>query len=258
MNGKKTSLLYKFIITMIRVFYPKTEIVGLENLPCEASVFVANHTQMNGPIVCELYFPVERYTWCTGEMMHLKEVPSYAFRDFWQEKPKYIRWFYKILSYIIAPLSVCVFNNANTIGVYKDKRILTTYKESVYKLKSGASIVVFPEHNKEHNNIIYDFQKGFTDVAKLYYKRYGRELDFVPVYIAPVLKKAYIGKAIRYCAENPAEEERERICSYLMDEITDIAASLPLHTVVPYRNIPKKDYPVNIVNNEAQPRKESL
>ena len=31
-----------------------------------------------------------------------------------------------------------------------------------------------------------------------------------------------------------------------MQEITDIAASLPLHTVVPYRNIPKRNYPTNI------------
>ena len=30
-----------------------------------------------------------------------------------------------------------------------------------------------------------------------------------------------------------------------MDEITAIAESLPEHTVVPYRNIPKKDYPTN-------------
>ena len=31
-----------------------------------------------------------------------------------------------------------------------------------------------------------------------------------------------------------------------MDSITDIAQSLPAHTVVPYLNIPKRDYPKNI------------
>ena len=30
-----------------------------------------------------------------------------------------------------------------------------------------------------------------------------------------------------------------------MDSITDIACHLPEHTVVPYRNIPKKFYPKN-------------
>ena len=41
------------------------------------------------------------------------------------------------------------------------------------------------------------------------------------------------------------EGERSRIRDYLMQEITDIACALPEHTVVPYRNIPKKYYPSN-------------
>ena len=43
-----------------------------------------------------------------------------------------------------------------------------------------------------------------------------------------------------------AEAERRRICTYLMDEITAIAVAQPKHTVVPYRNKPKKEYPTNI------------
>ena len=178
--------------------------------------------------------------------MHLKEVPAYAYQDFWSGKPGYIRWFYKLLSYIIAPLSVCVFNNANTIGVYHDTRIVTTFKETVKTLQEGASIVIFPEHNVKYNHIVCEFQDRFINVAKLYYRRTKQELSFVPLYIAPKLKKMYIGKPIRFCAANPIDQERARICEYLMNEITDIACSLPLHTVVPYQNIPKKEYPTNI------------
>ena len=95
MNKEKTSPLYRFIKWMVWVFHPKMEVVGAENLPGEPVMMVGNHTQMNGPIACELYFPGNRYTWCAGQMMHLKEVPSYAYQDFWSEKPKYIRWCYK-------------------------------------------------------------------------------------------------------------------------------------------------------------------
>lgn len=55
----------------------------------------------------------------------------------------------------------------------------------------------------------------------------------------------FLGKPIQFCAAEPIEEERRRICSYLMDEITEIALNLPEHTVVPYRNIPRKFYPSN-------------
>ena len=151
---------------------------------------------------------------------------------------------------MIAPLSVCVFNNANTIGVYHDSRILSTFKQTVARLQQGASIVIFPEHNVPYNHILCEFQDRFIDVAKLYYKKTGKELAFVPLYIAPTLKKMYLGKPIRFCAANPMEQERKRICEYLMEEITEIACSLPQHTVVPYQNIPKKEYPTNIPRKE--------
>ena len=251
MKKRKDYAFYKFVKWLVWLFYPKMEVVGAENLPDEPVLVVGNHTQMNGPIACELYFPGNRYTWCAGEMMHLKDVPAYAYKDFWSSKPKYIRWFYKLLSYIIAPLSVCVFNNAQTIGVYHDTRIISTFKQTVQRLQEGASVVIFPEHDVPHNHIICQFQDKFIDVAKLYYKRTKQEVSFVPLYIAPALKKMYIGKPIRFCAETPIEEERTRICNYLMEEITNIAVSLPEHKVVPYQNLPKKCYLSNIPKERA-------
>ena len=120
-----------------------------------------------------------------------------------------------------------------------------TFKETLKRLGEGSDIVIFPEHDIKHNHIVYDFQEGFVDIAKFYYKRYGKEIKFVPMYIAPNLKQMHIGKAISYNANEEISEERKRICACLMDEITNIAISLPWHTVVPYRNIPKKYYPSN-------------
>lgn len=237
--------LYRAVKWLVWVFYPKMEVVGTENLPSEPAIIVGNHTQMNGPIACQLYFPGERCIWCAGQMMAVKEVPDYAFQDFWSEKPWYSRWLYRLLSYLIAPLSACIFNNADTIAVYHDSRIISTFKNTVKCLSAGASVVIFPEHDVPYNNILCQFQDKFIDVAKLYYKRTGRELEFVPLYIAPTLRRMYLGKPVRFCADNPMEKERKRICDYLMEEITQIARELPEHTVVPYRNIPKKHYPTN-------------
>ena len=247
--------LFRAIKYLVRVFYPKTEVAGTENLPDEPVVIVGNHTQMHGPIACELYLHENYYTWCAGQMMKLKEVPGYAYTDFWSQKPKYMRPLFKIVSFIIAPLSVLIFNNARTIAVYRDKRILSTFRESIARLQNGNKVVIFPEQDKKHNHIVYDFQEGFVDIARLYYKRTGKELSFVPLYIAPKLKKMYLGKPIKFSADTPIAEERRRICDYLMNEITNIAEGLPEHTVIPYRNIPKKYYPKNIKEkkNEKTP-----
>lgn len=246
MSRKKTSILFRFIKWCVKVFYPGMQVSGEENIPDGPVIFVGNHCQMNGPIAGELYVPNAPYIWCAGEMMHMADVPEYAFRDFWSQKPKWTHPFYKLLSYIIAPLSVCVFNNARTIGVYHDARILSTFKNTVKKLQEGISVVIFPEYDMKYNHIIYAFRDKFIDVAKLYYKKTGREIAFVPMYIAPKLKKLCLGKPVCFNASAPIEAERSRICHHLMDAITAIAMDLPEHTVIPYRNIPKKDYPSNI------------
>lgn len=242
---------YRIVRWLVWAFYPKITLKGVEQLPEEPCLIVGNHCKMNGPIIAELYIPGKRAIWCAGEMMHWKEVPVYAYQDFWSGKPKAVRWFYKLLSYGITPLSVCVFNNAHTIGVYKDSRILSTFRNSTLALCDGANVVVFPECIEGYNHIVNQFQEGFVDIATLYHKRSGKELLFVPMYNAPNLKTVCFGKPIRFCADAPKEEERQRICQYLMDSITDLATNLPRHTVVPYCNIPKKDYPSSIPMEEG-------
>ena len=242
MEQKQVSLLYIIIKGLVRIFYRKMKVVGLENLPEKNAIIVGNHTQMNGPICGELFMPENCYTWCAGEMMHLKEVPAYAFSDFWSQKPKCLQPFYRFLSYLIAPLAACIFTNARTIAVYRDMRIMSTFKETLKMLENGRNVLIFPEKDEKYNNILYTFQENFIDVAKLYYKKTGISLTFVPMYIAPKLNSMYIGKGIRFESINKIEEERKRISDYLSDEITKIARELPEHTVIPYRNIPRKYY----------------
>ncbi len=238
--------LYRVIKALVRLFYGKMEVVGAENLPQEPCIIVGNHTQMNGPICCELFMPVKRCTWCAGEMMSWSECAAYAYRDFWSRKPKRVRWLYKIVSYLIVPIAVVVFRNADTVPVYHDNRVLTTFRTTVQKLQEGSSVVIFPEHDVPGNHILYEFQERFVDVARLYCKKDKRTgVSFVPMYIAPDLKKIVFGSPMEFDPAADRDEERRRICAGLFDAITDLAVQLPRHRVVPYRNIPRKLYPYN-------------
>lgn len=244
--GKKLSYgLYRFIRFMVWVFYPKTRIVGTENIPDGPVVAVGNHAKMNAPIATELYFPAPRTVWTIGEMMHVKEVPAYAFKDFWSKKPVYIRWFFKILSYIIAPFAACIFTNCDCIGVYHDSRVMKTFKQSMNALHDGVHVIILPEQDVAHNNIVCEFQEGFVDLAGMYYRKYKEDISFIPMYTAPAFKAIYLGKPVKFNHEAPLDQERVRISQAMMDSITEIARDLPEHTVVPYPNIPKKMYPTN-------------
>lgn len=253
MEKKKGYWLFRIVRNTIEFFYPKPELIGLENLPEESCCLVGNHSQMNGPIIGELHLSRPHRVWCAGQMMVKEDVADYAFTDFWSFKPKWQLPFWRLLSHIIVPLAVAIFNNASTIPVFRDSRILTTFRQSIAALQNGEDIVIYPEQNIKHNNIVYDFQGHFIDLARMYYRKAHKPLAFVPFYIAPKLKKVVYGKPTYFDPDAPIEEERERIRQYLMDSISELAYALPEHTVVPYRNIRKKDYPKNVPCEVKEP-----
>lgn len=257
MREKKTSLVYKLIEGALNAVYPKMEILGWEHLPDEPLILVGNHCQMHGPIAAQLRIPGEGYIWCAWQMMELRQVPAYAYADFWSRKPLHCRWFFRLLSYAVAPLCVCIFNNARTVPVYHDARLVTTFRRSIEKLSEGRNIIIFPEHDVPHNHIISAFQDKFVDVARLYYRKTGKAPVFVPMYISPALRKICFGAPLRYCPENSAPTERRRLCEGLMEEITEMACALPRHRVVPYNNIPRRRQGVN-KNEETAGRTEGI
>lgn len=245
LNDKKTPWLYRVIRFFVWLCFPKFRAAGAENLPQEPCVIVGNHSHMYGPVAGELYIPGKHWVWCAGEMMEREAVPAYAYQDFWSMKPARSRWFYKLLSHLIAPLSVLIFRSAHTVPVYRDTRLVTTFRDSIGKLREGGSIVLFPETYRKHNNIVYGFQDKFVDLARFYYKKTGIALRFVPMYLCPSLGSMTFGAPVAFRPEAPIREERERICRALMDGITELALSLPAHRVVPYPNMPKRSYPMS-------------
>ena len=241
-KNKKKPFLFAFIVFCIRIFYRKRKLIGVENIPKEEALIIGNHAQIHGPITTQIFYPGYKYIWCIGQMMHIKEVPDYAYQDFWSQKPKYIRWFFRLFSYAIAPLSAYIFTRADAIAVYKDARLISTFRETVKKLQDGAQVIIFPEQATAYNEIVNEFQDKFVDVARLYYKKTGKALSFVPMYNAPKLKTVVFGKPIVFDPELDMETQREKICTYLKTEITALAKSLPAHKVVPYANVGSKNY----------------
>ena len=112
-------------------------------------------------------------------------------------------------------------------------------------LKAGADIVIFPESREPYNGLIWKFHEHFPDLAKLYYRRTGTALCFVPMYTTPQLNRICFGEPVRYDPDAPDDEERTRICTAMMDGITDLAVALPPHAVIPYPNLPRDQYPMN-------------
>lgn len=243
-NKKKP--LFRLLVSVVRIFYKKRKFVNSESLSEEVSIYVSNHAQLHGPLAYQLLFPKSKKIWCIGEVMKLKTAPKYMFEEFWSNKPKSVRWIYKIFSYVFSPFASYIFSNADTIAVYKDNRSFSTFKNSIKALKEGNNVIIFPERHETYNNIVNEFDQNFVYLAKMYYKLTKQEINFVPMYNAHKLKTIVFGKPFKYDSSKSVEEQKESICSCLKEEITSLARSLPCHTVVPYENMRKKDYPKSI------------
>ena len=113
---------------------------------------------------------------------------------------------------------------------------------SVQALIKGVSVFIRPECPNSHTQIINVFNEYFVDVARYYYKDQSKLLKFVPMYYSPELKTMVFGKSIEFNKDNAIQDERKRICTYLMEEITRLAKSLPKHKVVPFNNVKKSEY----------------
>lgn len=233
-DTKKKPLFFKFIRGILTKFYKRSEFVGTENLPNEAFVVVANHSQLYSPLTFELYSPIKKRIWCTSEMMSAREFPGYAKKLFWPNKPKRVAWLYSILGVVVAPLIAYLFKRADAIPVYRDRRIVKTMELSVEGLMQGENAVIFAECDDFKNNVVNKLNRGFVDVARLYYAKTKKSLLFVPTYNAVKLSKVIFGEPIAYDPTARPTEERERITTYIEDEITRLAQELPAHQVVPF------------------------
>ena len=236
---------YRVIYTILKAFTPKYALDGVENLPKDKPcVFVGNHCQMYGPLAAVFYMK-NTQLWCIGDLMDNKNVAKYAYQDFWSMKPKAFRWFYKILAHVFGRLLVYVFTNAPTIPVYYDQRTLTTFRKTVAALEQGKNVIIYPECRTYKNNVINEYRSNFIDLARLYGRRGGDPLTFVPVYVAPKKGKVVFGSSIEYDKNNAPDVERERVCQFLMEQTTNLALSMPRHKVVPYVNAPTRKYMYN-------------
>ena len=206
--SSKNNGFYSFLKKIVKTFYRKWDLQGLFNIPSEPSIIVGNHSQVYGPLVSELLFPYPKEAWCTAEVMDAKVIPDYAMRDFFVYKSEKSKWFYKILAKLLAnPLSY-IFNSADTLPVYRDNRIISTFKQSISALENNKHLIIFPEYHLHYNEIINEFRCNYIDLARLYNRKSGKDICFVPMYIAPKLKTVVFGEKIYYNPNSNFDEQK--------------------------------------------------
>lgn len=208
-------------------FYSKVhgaEIVRFNNGPV---IFVANHRDVYGPIVTNLYFPYSYRPWIENKVLSKEKIIGHI-KIFVAQRIR-PAWFAKLFTRIMAPITVWLLNSLDPIPVYRRaemRQAISTFKLSVKALQEQDNLMIFPEdpaksEGEYASSGVSPFFTGFVSVAKFYYKQTGKSVTFYPVYSDQTKRTISFGEGITYDPEG--ENETERICEYLMAKMNEMA-----------------------------------
>ena len=200
-----------------------------EDIPC---VFVCNHGEILGPVVCTLFSPFPFRPWSAYEMLDKDMVSERTMNGTFQNVKgagrKALQW---LMDRIGAPALVWLLHSEDSIAVYHDnpRKLMQTFRETITAMQAGDNILVFPENAATSPNHRYvqqgvsEFFTGFTMIGQMYASKTGNCPLFVPMYADKKKRLITYGVPTRYDDQVPVNEEKERLCAYLRGEILRLA-----------------------------------
>lgn len=223
------------LLALLRPFY-RHELKGVENIVQDDDnpiVFICNHGELYGPIVCMLYIPVPIRPWSISEMVVDKdEVAAYVYkytisRQKWL--PEKLKW---PIANLIGPLSVWAMGQLESIPVYRNKlrELMKTFNQSVEAMQAGDNLLIFPENpdgveqGKGYERAgIGEMFRGFAMLAPIYYNKTGKCCRFLPMFAHKGLRTLSFGTPVAYNPDTPPNEERDRIVDALLAQMQSLA-----------------------------------
>ena len=216
-----TFILYCILYIIARPF-TRCKVKGKENLDKndEARVFISNHYQMYGPLAIFMNFPYKFRPWIIDKMMDEKLVEHQmglmVYNEF-KKVPKFIKW---IVLKFVKNLMVFCMRRARGISVSRDnpRANIKAMQISTDTMLKNQAVLIFPEKDYVNEGVGI-FMQGFEHIGKYFYQKTGKKISFYPMFISQKLKTMYIGKPITFNPEADQNEEKNRIVTYLRDEM---------------------------------------
>ncbi len=212
------------------------EVIGKENIPTEASFFCPNHARATGPIAMDYAHKRPNRVWSQSRMLEIKEFPKQIVNNVIPNKKGIVYGLLYGLASVLAIPFTRLMLSYDPIPVYKDTRILNTFKKSARTIGEGKDIVMYPEWKTRAEGYKYVNQVmgGIAVAVKECVRTCKRPISIVPVYVCESLRKVIYCKPITI--ENTAnyKEQTQVIIKYIMDAIEEAGNSLPEHRITPY------------------------
>ncbi|MBQ8374962.1 MAG: hypothetical protein IJX98_05255 [Clostridia bacterium] len=203
---KKYNAWIGFALFCVRRCTKKRKVEGeLPQAPC---VYLCRHRDNDGVIGAFTSLRTVLRPWVlhtfTDYQTAKKHLQEYTF----SKRLGYGKLFCKLASPIVARVLTSLSKSARAIPVYRGEtgmRSITTLKRTVEALQAGDNILIFPDvdYANENDQAGGEVYQGFVAVDRLYYKKCGKRVQFVPVYMTK--EKTVVHEPIEFTGENDAE-----------------------------------------------------
>ncbi len=186
-KNKFYGVLVKSLKVLCNLFTKKYECNIVEkDEPC---VYVCRHLNMFGPIVTLKSFDFDIHPLVLNVFFTKKSCEehfrSITFSKNGQKNKKFSVKI-KFFSFIVPK----IIKSIQGVPVYRNYNPIKTLKISVDFLQKGESLIVYPDINYKANyDVVSDIYDGFLILSRLYKKRTGKELKFIPLIIDKKNKK---------------------------------------------------------------------
>jgi 1-acyl-sn-glycerol-3-phosphate acyltransferase len=219
-----------FFKPLRRLFF-NARLHGLGNLKCdEPVIIVSNHVGSFGPVSVITSLPTRLYPWVSSEVTDLATVAGRIQREFLEQELHLRPPLSEFLGRVVGRICVALMKDIGAIPVYaQSKKIKGTVERSLALLEQGKNILVFAEDStRKINDVLCEFCTGFIHVAKLYYEKTRKAVQFLPIAVNKAAHGIQIGKPIRFDATTPFPEEKKRLKAELETTVASLYAELAL------------------------------
>lgn len=210
--------LTRFLVRLLRPFF-KYRLVDTEHIVEDDHnpiLFLGNHLEVLGPILCAFWFPVPVRFWSISKMMDEKgKVRDYIYTNTFSRVSWLPDFAARLVSSFLGYLSVKVLGQLECIPVYHDSpmKLRETVRTSIEALEAGDNLMIFPESMDTRYVLegIGKLSPGFVMLAAAYWKKTGKRLRMIPVYMNKREKTMQFGTIITYNPDEPFADEQKRI-----------------------------------------------
>lgn len=216
---------FQVIRTIVRPFFKRLHVEGAENLdsaqPC---VFIVRHLNNYGPCAAYLFAPAEFHLWTYYTFMNRKTFYQHCSEFTFSKRAGMPLWLAKVCSTLLCWWVPHLFRKVGMIPVYRGlKDVLKTMELSVDALEKGENVLIMPDiHYVNEGGQVGEMYTGFVYLGKLYNKRTGKRLNFIPLCVNREQHILRVGRAIAYDPTRPSQEEKEHILAHLSEELNRI------------------------------------